>query len=141
MLVLSQLGAAIALLAGLSGAVLACGSTVSGGGGGGAGGMTSGTATTGSGTAAAECESLCAESNMCAGATMTDCAVSCAEVTTLNAAAGCGAKYQAVLSCAGGLSDLCSALSTACSTQIAGYTSCVEAYCTQTPTPSACAAG
>jgi hypothetical protein len=85
-----------------------------------------------------DCTSLCDQSNMCAGATPTNCAKSCAAATTLNAASGCIMDYEQVLSCAGDQPDVCTTPATACSSQFAAYDACIEAYCLKTPQPTAC---
>jgi hypothetical protein len=86
----------------------------------------------------ANCNNLCAQSNMCPGATPTECDKSCASATAVNMASACTVDYEQVLDCAGDQPDVCTTPATACSSQIAAYDACIEAYCLKTPQPAAC---
>ena len=68
---------------------------------------------------------------------MVDCTSQCAADDALNTASGCTAPYNTEQACVAGLSDACTSAST-CASQLGAYASCVQAFCTQVPTPSQC---
>jgi len=84
------------------------------------------------------CKDFC--SKPCNGVTTADCNANCDKADGVNTASGCTSKYNAVLSCASGLSDSdrCSTTNTTCDTPANDYLSCVTSYCTAHSTDPAC---
>ncbi len=82
------------------------------------------------------CKDFC--SKPCSGTTA-DCNAGCDKAAGLNTASGCGSKYDAMLSCASGLSDAdrCSNTTT-CQSQATSYVACVTDYCTAHPSDPEC---
>jgi hypothetical protein len=78
------------------------------------------------------CQDLCTASNACPGTTVKDdCPSNCNRIAALNASAGCGAQFDAMLSCADShQSAICTEVSTSpCSAQFNAYSGCVTPYC------------
>ncbi|MBK8172009.1 MAG: hypothetical protein IPK60_16915 [Sandaracinaceae bacterium] len=90
------------------------------------------------GCGGADCESLCEESNECAGATPQDCGTQCAESAALEAASGCSSQADAFTECVSDNDAVCTVLSSPCSAQAAAYVSCTQAYCSANPTAPEC---
>mgnify|MGYP006969504486 CR=1 FL=1 len=83
-----------------------------------------------------DCECICEEQNECPGAVAEDCSTSCANTATLNAEAGCGAQYDALINCVSDV-DACVG-GDRCAVEQSSWNSCVSSYCGQNPGAVGC---
>jgi hypothetical protein len=79
-----------------------------------------------------QCRSNCAAAEKCPHAAAMDCSQECADLDTLNAAAGCGDSYEALITCEAGLPNACD--DSSCTTQVNDYQACATSYCMTSPT-------
>ena len=92
---------------------------------------------------AADCASLCEDRKQCPGASpderARDCDTSCQTDKAREDRFGCSSQNDDLVSCLGGLDDLCDPPPDACSAELAKLYQCRRVYCAAHPDDAYCA--
>lgn len=92
------------------------------------------------GCGGASCEGVCEDAKACPnGNKDLDCAKSCSDAESLNAAAGCSSQYDDLVSCQGDSDDVCATGN--CNAEAAAYVACTLDFCSKNPMAAECTSG